>query len=401
MTKTTQRISLLLTIFFAFLGQMANAQVANYVFSQSTGTYTPITGGTVLGVPNNDDTNFGTFPIGFNFTYNGVVYTQFGVNANGFITLGTIPTNSYVSLSGGTSNNVVSAFNFDMQGDATTGDLQYSVVGTAPNRTLVVQWTNYDNYQSALNGDSWSFQIRLSETSNQISVVYVTMTSDATSNTAQVGLRGNSSADFNNRTTTTDWSASTAGLTNAATMTASTTVLPTSGLTFTWSPPPPPTAPATLTFTAVTTTGMVLNWVDSSTNETGFQIFRSLDGISYTYIGTVPSTSSASTGTAYTFNQVGLSSNTLYYYQVYSYNPTLSSPLSGSQATLPGTLCGTSSIGPTGTYPTITAAVAAAQSNGVASPLIWELQAGYLSSAEPAFPVIIPALGLSATNTIT
>jgi hypothetical protein len=401
MTKTTQRISLLLTIFFAFLGQMANAQVANYVFSQSTGTYVPITGGTVLGVPNNDDSNFGTFPIGFNFTYNGVAYTQFGVNANGFITLGTVPTSSYVSLSGGTSNNVVSAFNFDMQGDATTGDLQYSVVGTAPNRTLVVQWTNYDDYESALNGDSWSFQIRLSETSNQISIVYGTMTSDALSNTVQVGLRGASSADFNNRTTTTDWSASTAGLTNAATMTASTTVSPISGLTFTWSPPPPPTAPATLTFTSVTTTGMVLNWVDSSTNETGFQIYRSLDNITYTYVGTVPSTTSAGTGTAYTFNQVGLSSNTLYYYQVYSYNPTLSSPLSGSQTTLAGTLCGTSSIGPTGTYPTITAAVAAAQSNGIACPVIWELQAGYLSSAEPAFPVIIPALGLSATNTIT
>ena len=99
MTKTTQRISLLLTIFFAFLGQMANAQVANYVFSQSAGTYTPITGGTVLGTPGNDDNNFGTFPIGFNFTYNGVVYTQFGVNANGFITLGSVPTNSYLSLS--------------------------------------------------------------------------------------------------------------------------------------------------------------------------------------------------------------------------------------------------------------------------------------------------------------
>jgi hypothetical protein len=57
-------------------------------------------GGQYLGVPNNDDNNFGTFPIGFNFTYNGVAYTQFGVNANGFITLGTVPTSSYVSLSG-------------------------------------------------------------------------------------------------------------------------------------------------------------------------------------------------------------------------------------------------------------------------------------------------------------
>jgi hypothetical protein len=63
MTKTTQRISLLLTIFFAFLGQMANAQVANYVFSQSAGTYTPITGGTVLGFPVMTITTLVLFPL--------------------------------------------------------------------------------------------------------------------------------------------------------------------------------------------------------------------------------------------------------------------------------------------------------------------------------------------------
>lgn len=400
MRKITFSARLLLLSFMVFFGHLTQAQVANYTFSQVAGTYTPITGGTILGVPGNDDTGFGPVAIGFDFTYNGVVYNQVGINSNGFLALGVLPANSYASISTGTTNNVIAGFNYDTQGDATTGDLQYIVLGSAPNRVFVVQWTNYDSYQSVLNNDTWNYQIRLSETTNEISVVYGNMLSDATANTPQVGLRGNSSADFNIRTTTTDWSASTAGATNAATMTASNTVLPVSGLTYTWTPPLAPPAPANLTFTAVTTNSMILNWEDNSTNESGFYVYRSLDGITYSLVGTVLSTTSAAIGGAYTFNQVSLSSNTTYYYQVYSYNPTISLPLSGSQATLPGVLCGTSSIGPTGTYPSITAAVADAQTNGVSCPVIWELQAAYVSTVE-TFPIVVPALGLSATNNIT
>jgi hypothetical protein len=399
MKKITLTARWLLVCMIALTGQLLQAQVANYTFSQMSGTYTPITGGTVLGVPTNDDDNFTPFAIGFNFTYNGTVYTQIGVNANGFVALGGVTTNSYVCLSGGTTNNVISALNYDTQGEATTGNLQYAVVGTAPNRTLVVQWTNYDSYQSVNNGDSWSYQIRLSETSNAINIVYGTCTSDATANTAQVGLRGNAATDFNNRTTS--WGASTAGATNAASQSLSTTSLPTSGLTYTWMPPPPPPAPTSLTFTAVGVAGMTVNWVDNSTNESAFQVWRSTDGITYTLISTVNSTTSAATGGAYTLVQTGLSSSTLYYYQVIAINPTPSTPVSGSQMTLAGTLCGTASIGPTGTYPTITAAVAAAAANGAACPLIWELQAAYLSTAEPAFPIVVPTMGLNATNTIT
>jgi len=56
-------------------------------FSQFGGNYISISGGTSLGTSTNDDDNFGTLPIGFPFDFNGVTYTDFGVNANGFITL--------------------------------------------------------------------------------------------------------------------------------------------------------------------------------------------------------------------------------------------------------------------------------------------------------------------------
>lgn len=93
-------------ICFGFF-QQGFGQVSNYTFAQSSGTYTPITGGTILGTTSNDEQAFsnsttgatgttatpyinGTgFAIGFNFTYNGTVYDKFAVNTNGFIVLGT------------------------------------------------------------------------------------------------------------------------------------------------------------------------------------------------------------------------------------------------------------------------------------------------------------------------
>src|SRR5215510_1579597 len=69
----------------------ANAQVANYAFSQVLGSYTPITGGTILasGAGFWDDNTFGPIPIAFTFTYDGTSYTDVVVAANGYVKLGT------------------------------------------------------------------------------------------------------------------------------------------------------------------------------------------------------------------------------------------------------------------------------------------------------------------------
>jgi len=395
-----------LLLFAAFLGLItfSYGQVSLYTFNQTVATYTPITGGTVLGIPNNDDTNFPDNPIGFTFWYNGAAYTRFSVNSNGFIALGSAIVSSYTSLSTGTSNNVISGLNQDIQGDATISTLRYETIGVAPNRTLVVQWTAYDDYQSVVNLDSYDFQIRLSETTNNVDVVYGTMIKDAsTDDFFQVGLRGNTNADFNNREVSTallnTWATSNAGVTNAATCEMNTSLLPTSGQTYSWSaiPPAPPT---TLTFTGVTSTAMTLNWVDNSTNETSFQVFRSLDGINYTFAGTVASASTATTGTPYNLAQTGLFSNTLYYWQVYAVANVPSTPLSGTQATLPGTLCGTYTVGPTGAYTSLTAAIADAQLNGLLCPCNFELQATYVSTVE-TFPLNVPFVGSGSGTSIT
>jgi len=66
-------------------------------------------------------------------------------------------------------------------------------------------------------------------------------------------------------------------------------------------------------------------------------------------------------------------------------------------------LSGTKSVGPTGDYASLTAAIADvnAVGNGLGGALILELQSNYVSSVE-SFPLTIPALtGSSATNTLT
>ncbi|MGL4596140.1 MAG: beta strand repeat-containing protein, partial [Bacteroidia bacterium] len=385
---------------------IASAQVSSYSFAQSAGTYTPISGGTVLGVPSNDDTNFPDNPIGFSFCYNGVTYTRFGVNTNGWIVMGNAAMfNSYTTISSGTNNNVISAFNFDIQGDAATGNLRFETVGTAPNRTLVVQWTNYDRFSSATNNDTYNFQIRLSESNGNIDFVYGGYTVNSIIQNAQVGLRGNSNADFNNRQISNGlhtWATSVAGLTNTATCEVNNVpLIPTSGQTYTWSLPAAPLPPITPSFTAVTTTGMTLNWVDDSNNELNFVVQRSTDNITFTTVSTIASTSIATTGTAYNYVASGLMSGTLYYWRIFAANVNCGgSFLPMQQATLPGTMCGAYTVGPTGAYTSLTAAFAAVAANGVLCPLIFDLQAAYVSTVE-TFPLNIPNLGTGPATSIT
>ncbi|GAB4325808.1 MAG: hypothetical protein Kow00127_18550 [Bacteroidales bacterium] len=236
-----------------------------YTFSQSTGTYTEITGGTLLGSETSDDqffvdptvplggfTRTGVgFDIGFTFNYNSYDFDRFGINNNGWISLGQSALTPSVDMNTSSSYNPLSSttaitppelrsritpFARDLQAQ-TGSELRYELQGTAPNRVLVIQFKNYKRYGSTGTGDSYNFQIRLYETTNVVEFVYGTMTNNATPTTGQVGLGGNNENDFFNRETTTDWTATTAGATNGATCTLSDAIFPPSGLTFDFTPP--------------------------------------------------------------------------------------------------------------------------------------------------------------------
>lgn len=80
-----------------------------------------------------------------------------------------------------------------------------------------------------------------------------------------------------------------------------------------------PSAPITFSATELNAVGMKINWVDNSTNETAFKIYRSTDNITFTQVGTnIATASGAGTGQVYSSVQTGLLPSTTYYYRISS-----------------------------------------------------------------------------------
>ncbi|MGE5383143.1 MAG: carboxypeptidase regulatory-like domain-containing protein, partial [Omnitrophica WOR_2 bacterium] len=234
------------------------AQFVSYGFLSSTGNYNEITGGTLVGTETSDDqvyvnpaspstsgnTGLG-FPIGFNFVFNGITFDVLGINSNGWIGLGqsaltpavnvqstSSPLSSTTTFTPALLRNRIAAFSSDLQGQ-TGASMRIETIGVAPNRVCVVQYKNWKRYNTT--GDVLNFQIRLLETSNEVQIVYGSMTAVATaSTTEQVGLGGSVATEFFNRTSTGSWSNSYPGTSNSASMTFSNTIAPVSGQTYTF-----------------------------------------------------------------------------------------------------------------------------------------------------------------------
>jgi Secretion system C-terminal sorting domain len=275
------------------------AQVAtNYLFSQDTVTYTPITGGTVITSGTFDDNTYPANNIGFTFNYNGILYTQFGVSINGFITLGgTTVQSNYGPISAPQNGNLISVLGADLQlgyrftGNITAnsnqvictnvptglyvgapitgnsiltgttvtaisgttvtisqnavatlsnitltsiGEIRTETVGTAPNRQCIIQWKSAGRYFGMGNGDCFNFQIVLHETTNTIETIYDVVTVMNTAGSFQVGLRGILNTDFNSRLTNINWQQTIASASATGTCTMSSSIKPISGLRFIW-----------------------------------------------------------------------------------------------------------------------------------------------------------------------
>ena len=207
--------------------KMSPNTVSSYAFTSSIGTYTALSTETILVSGTFDDNNFGPITIP-SFTMDGTAYTTMYVQANGWISLGTTAiSSSYVPLSQTTAySEVISAFGNDIR-NASSGTPKISY-NTNDGGDIVVQYQDVQRYGTTYNGNLLSFQIRLTPATGDIKIVYGgTIASIATATTYQIGLRGATNADFNNRTTTTNWSATTAGVLNTDVVTFSSTVLPT------------------------------------------------------------------------------------------------------------------------------------------------------------------------------
>lgn len=181
-----------------------------------------------------DDNNYSSqsFPAGFNFEYNGQVFTSYGINSNGFIWFGsgTPNTNSYSPIgnltASGTISGVLCPFGTDLIAhqhtsySPATPSISVGVTGTTPNRIYTVEWNGFYSktiyntgtdggcYPTALFGIYYNdahrldFQIKLYETggsnSSRIEFVYRDQ-NPVCINTGypyQIGIRGSSAADY-------------------------------------------------------------------------------------------------------------------------------------------------------------------------------------------------------------
>jgi len=318
MRKTTFIFILILVLGFV---QGVWATVSEYSFSSIQNVFTEISGGTVLGTAANDNESFNAIPLGFTFTYNGADYTEISVQTNGFLAMGATVATSNTAISAATgTNNIVAALNRDIK-SRDTGELMYLLSGTAPNRIFTVQWKHYRRAPTTTANDDFSFQIQLLENGNKVAFVYGTFTTVTASTAAaiQVGLRGDSNTDFSNRTTTTDWSATTAGTANNNFCTLSATVFPASGLTFTFQPPAagePPLAaqnPVPVNNAVNVPIAANLSWISGGGNVEGYKVYLGTDNPPTNIVN-----GTTQTGTIY--NPADFSYITTYYWKIVPYN---------------------------------------------------------------------------------
>lgn len=150
----------------------------NWIDIRSNGTVAPVSG---------DDTSGGPFPIGFNFTFYGNRYTAFNISTNGMITFGSRTSDlSPDSIPDTwTPNNFIAAYWDDLY--VNTGEIMYQTIGSAPDRQMVVQYSNVTELSSS---QLMTFEIVLCEGKGDVWLQYLTLSGE-TGSGACIGMENN------------------------------------------------------------------------------------------------------------------------------------------------------------------------------------------------------------------
>jgi hypothetical protein len=415
-----KKLYFLLLILIAVIAAQAQSS-SNYVFTtdangslvlDKNGNAIDVSAATNLIATDFTSTNSSLQAIGFDFYFMGKLYTHYIAGNDGVVGLGvsTSPTSilgtttandltrsTFAYPPAGTDNAaVLAAFWDDLRTARAGATVRAVVVGTAPNRTLVIQYNAVVNTTSTTATDpaDAQFQVRLYETTGEIEYAYGKMTIGPASGTVTASIGFSAGATDNTFMAISNLSTY-ATTTIAANEPATQTLVnssvggnisglhsPTEGSrrVFRFTPPVLPAA-TNLTFTSVSAGSMTLNWTDNATNEVGYVISRSTDNVTFTTIATT-----AANATSYTVT--GLTGGgTTYYYKVQTLSEgSVSAPLSGSQPTANGTLTGTKTVGTGGDYLNLTTAFADINTNGLASNITLQLIAGYPASPE-TYPI--------------
>lgn len=200
-------------IFLLFWATKSFSQFAYSAANSSivSGTYTDLgTNGTAivnsaLGVPiTTDDDVSGPQPIGFSFSFNNKIFTQFTLNTNGFIKLGADTSSSTdIDPINSTDTNLIYPFARDLDGTATT-EYRYYTSGVPGSQVCTIQYKNVKDY-SATTGQysAANFQIKLYEGTGVIEYIFGTFTASTAAAafiTTDLGVKGSTAAASVNAT---------------------------------------------------------------------------------------------------------------------------------------------------------------------------------------------------------
>ena len=386
MKKSTVFLLLAISLMLYGAGNIFAQDISNYTFN-----YSP-TGGNFL-TPFNYDGKF--FPtagadnqaspvasIGFDFWFMGQKYDQFSVDENGLLRLGsTVITPENVNdFSSSVNAPIIAGYWDDLLVQAVnTNGYTIDASGGVGNRSLRIFW--YGHAQGSSQARYW--QVVLYESNNSIEFRYPYNYWPTTSGYS-IGI-GNSTTAFQN----VQMSATPTAVVNSAVNDNLMAIPQNSMMTFT---PSQPLAPTNLVFSNVTATGVDLTWTDTNSDEIAYVVEKSTDGINYSLVAQLPANST-------TTSVSGLSSG-LYTFKVSAIGVVPGPGLTGSQGINIVPLASLIKIGPSGSFASISDAIAALKSNGVvAGGSVFELEAAYNSSAE-AFPLDFSNLPTSAADSL-
>ncbi|MDO7854461.1 T9SS type A sorting domain-containing protein [Hymenobacter convexus] len=224
--------SLLLLAALLFNSGSLRAQTADtYNFAASTGTYTPVTGGTTVAFSSSDDALSASIPLPFSFVFDGNTYTSCKASTNGWLTFNSAASGSSLGndLATGTASERprVAPYWDDLNG-GTTGVARYATTGTAPNRVFTFEWAGWARYQNT--PPSFSMQVQLVEGTNVVRFAYRQETNPVSGASASIGLSGTSSFLSLNNT-------SNSPSVNSAVETDNISTFPATGQIYTFTPP--------------------------------------------------------------------------------------------------------------------------------------------------------------------
>jgi hypothetical protein len=259
----------------------ATAQINSYSFAYSAGTYSEISGGTVVYsgaalteplrlenyafVPDraliNEIATVAGYPIGFSFNLGEQTFTNFAVSPNGFIYLGgaePFPVNAQSMSSAnyilddaarfepGATNVLgfsrVTGDNSVTKADTNT-EISYLLSGSTGSRVLTIQFKKIILTYSTTATNVVDIQIRLYEADNKVELIFNDFDISSDFNWAEIGLKGNvlGNTKFVTISQNNNWSTATASASGNVSFRG--TVCD-NGATFTFTPPPACATPA-------------------------------------------------------------------------------------------------------------------------------------------------------------